>query len=236
MFEITRTPEQIELLATPWIFSLDALMAADFVDEQPYIDWWISQWLDTNSVKVLHLPLCVEESIHCDPKLMKLYRKKIKAAITHGRLQYLRNHFIEDNFWNVVHFPSVKPKIFDMLWLHSPVPIELLSFVVISRRSAFLQSFINHYGPTKCLRECVIQQWSEGVRLCLAEGAEIEGDCIGLAVRHAGIFRQLTELVPKTNIVHWKEYQLQRMLKRVPDIPLVEEFFWINGFKDHLFY
>jgi len=24
---------------------------------------------------------------------------------------------------------------------------------------------------------------------------------------------------------------LQRMLKRVPDVPLVEEWFWINGFK-----
>lgn len=92
---------------------------------------------------------------------------------------------------------------------------------------------VNHYGPTKCLRECVFQQWSEGVRLCLSEGAEVGGDCIGLAVRHAGIFRQLTELVPKTNIAHWREFQLQRGLRRVPDVLLVEEFFWINGFKDN---
>lgn len=60
MFEITRTPEQKELLVRPWTFSLDALMAADFVADQSYIDWWISQWLNTNSVKVIQLPLCVE--------------------------------------------------------------------------------------------------------------------------------------------------------------------------------
>jgi len=235
MFEITRTPEQKELLARPWTFSLDALMAADFVADQSYIDWWISQWLNTNSVKVIQLPLCVEESIHCDKKLMKLYRKNIKVAVAKGRLEYLRNHFIiAGAFWNVVDFPSVNPKVFDMLWLRSPAPIELLPFVVVSRRMSFLQSFVNYYGPTKCLRGCVIQQWSEGVRLCLSEGAEVEGDCIGLAVRHAGIFRQLTELVPKTNIAHWREFQLQRMLRRVPDVLLVEEFFWINGFKDNL--
>lgn len=232
MFEITPTPEQKELLAAPWTFSLDALKAADFVADQSYIDWWISQWLDTNTINVIQLPLCVEESIHCDNKLMKLYRKNMKAAVAQGRLEYLQHHFIIDgNFWNVVHFPSVKSKVFDMLWLHSHASIDLLPFVVISRRMAFLQYFVNHYGPTKCLRECVIQQWSKGVRLCLAEGAEIEEDCIGLAVRHAGIFRQLTELNPATNVAHWKEFQLQLMLKRVPDVPLVEEFFWINGFR-----
>ena len=108
---------------------------------------------------------------------MKLYRKNIKVAVAKGRLEYLRNHFIiAGAFWNVVDFPSVNPEVFDMLWLRSPAPIELLPFVVVSRRMSFLQSFVNYYGPTKCLRECVIQQWSEGVRLCLSEGAEVEGD------------------------------------------------------------
>ena len=234
MFEITRTPEQKELLATPWTFSLDALMAADFVGDQLYIDWWISKWLNTNDISGLHLPLCVEESIHCDKKLMNLYQQNLKLAIIHGRTAYLRKHFIVDRaFWNIVEFSTVKSKVFDILWKRSPAPLSLLPFVVQARRLALLSSFVNYYDPTKCLRECVIQQWSEGVRICLAEGAEIQEDCIGLAVRHAGIFRQLTELNPRTTVAHWKEFRLQRMLKRVPDVPLVEEWFWINGFKNN---
>ena len=77
MFAITRTLEQKKLLLRPWTFSLAALMEADFVGNQLYIDWWISQWLNTNDMNDVQVPLCVEESIHCDKKLMKLYRKNI---------------------------------------------------------------------------------------------------------------------------------------------------------------
>ena len=233
MFEISRTPEQVQLLATPWSFSLDALMAADFVGDQLYIDWWISKWLSTNDVLLSRLPLCVEESIHCDKKLRRMYQENIRVAVVHGRVQYLRKHFIVDvDVWSVVEFSTVKSKVFDILWCRSPALLSLLPFVVNARRLAFLTAFVNRYGPTKCLRECVVQQWTEGVRICLAEGAEIDEDCIGLAVRHAGIFRQLTELNPPTTAAHWKEFRLQRMLRRVPDVPLVEEWFWINGFKE----
>ena len=233
MFEIQATSEQTRLLSTPWVFSLDALMAADFVADQLYINWWILNWLKTNTVHLHQIPLCVSESIHCDAKLMKMYIRNIRSAIVNDNWEYLQKHTIIDvQLWNVVDFSLVTSRIFDLLWSKSPATLDLLPFAVKTQRLTMVATFVNQYGPTQCLRECVIQQWSEGVRLCLAEGAEIKGDCVGLAVRHPGIFRQLTECNPLTTVEHWKEFQLQRILKRIPDVPLTEEWFWINGFRE----
>ena len=65
------TPHQLQLLAKPWTSSLNTLKAADFLGRQDYIDWWIKHWLVNNDDLPLPLPLCVEESIHCNSKLRK---------------------------------------------------------------------------------------------------------------------------------------------------------------------
>tara|TARA_B110000879_G_C11135680_1_gene498007 strand:+ start:1027 stop:1737 length:711 start_codon:yes stop_codon:yes gene_type:complete len=227
-----RTKDQIQLLSKPWLFSLEGLGAADFTGDQLYIDWWVSRWLKTNDIDSSKLPLCVEESIHCDKKLKRLYRKAIKQAVIYNRREFLQQHFIiKSTHWNVVDFNNTHQEIVQLLWQWSPAPLDLLPFVIQGRRIQILTLFTEHYGPSACLRECVLQQWSEGVRECLEDGADIQGDCVGLAVRHPDIFRQLTVCNPKTVIGHWNEFCLQLILKRVPDIPLVEEWFWIHGFK-----
>ena len=65
----------------------------------------------------------------------------------------------------------------------------------------------------------------------LGEGAEITGDCVGMAVRHAGIFDAVTLYNPEAKQEDWEEFVLQCTLRRVPDVAQVEQWFYIHGFK-----
>ena len=88
------------------------------------------------------------------------------------------------------------------------------------------------YGPTKCLKDVVQSFWSEGTRYCLAEGADVDAeDVVKYCVRSADIFRQVTMCNPPATLEAYEEFKFQRMLNRIEDVPLVEEWFWIHGFK-----
>lgn len=232
--QLVPTPEQHVHMSKPWRPSLAALKTADFLGRQDYIDWWITRyWLVMPAVNSNELPLCVSESIHCDFKLKRRWRKAIRRAIVDENAEFMETHYIiPDPFvWNIVDFHTVSDKMFFALALHTDIPKRLSPFIVASQRLNFLEAFVDKHGPTLPLRDAICHQWAGAVAWLLSEGAEITGDCVGMAVRHARIFDLVTMYNPEAKQSDWEEFLLQCTLRRVPDVPRVEQWFYINGFR-----
>tara|TARA_B110000977_G_scaffold201371_1_gene295629 strand:+ start:3793 stop:4554 length:762 start_codon:yes stop_codon:yes gene_type:complete len=227
---IEPTEEQLEILEGPP--TIKALKTADFLAKQMYIDDWIMGWLKSDEWESSELPLCVSESIICDPKLQKKYCKSIKHAIVHNNVQWLERHYILpiDNCWNVVNFQLIKDAMFDFLWTQTPIPVTLCPFVAQSKNIHFWKTFVDEYGPDCCIEHAARQQWYEGLEYCVDEGAELQ-DVVQHCVRSARMFRLVTLCNPAATTQAWEEFCLQRMLARVEDVPLVEEWFFVHGFK-----
>lgn len=227
------TPEQIECLNGPKTIS--SLMAADFLGNQGYIDDWIFDWTQHNDISIDKLPLCVSESIICFKKIKRHYNRYVRAAIVANDYQWIVSHYIlkYKKVWNFVSFKTIDNRIFDCIWAVHPAPFELVSFVCMACRIHIWSKFVHFYGPTQCLRTALRQGWSEGVRHCLDMGADVcSEDFIIDSIRIAPeIFRALAECNPPATSAAFEEFKLQRKLKRIRDVPLVEEFFWIRGFK-----
>lgn len=233
-FVLTTTPEQDAHMSQPWKSSLAALKTADYLGRQDYIDWWIKDWLKTRKSQKIHeLPLCVTESLHCDSKLMRRYTKAITNAIFVADFIYLKSHYVipDPIVWNYVDFNTVSDEMFYFLAPTTNIPKRLSPFIVASQRLNFLEVFVNQHNPTLPLRDAICHKWVGAVSWLLSEGADITGDCVGMAVKHSRIFDLVTKYNPDAKESDWQEFLLQRTLKRVPDIPLVEQWFYINGFK-----
>jgi hypothetical protein len=231
MFVIHPTKEQIRLLNGP--LSIKSLNAADFLGRQTYIDTWIKDWFKHNLYKKNELPLCVSESIICYKKLKKKYKKKFKHAVIKNDYEWISTHSVVPvNVWSVVEFLNVSDKMFDTLWSIQPAPADLGIFIIQSRRMHFWKPFVDLHGPTQCLKNVVQSLWSEGTRYCLAEGADVDSeDVVKYCIRSSDIFRQVTMCNPPATLEAYEEFKLQRLLNRIEDVPLIEEWFWINGFK-----
>ena len=233
-FQLVPTDAQSQQMCQPWQASLASFRTADFLGRQDYIDWWILQWLSSQTtVGSEELPLCVEESLHCDRKLMKQYANAIRAAILRRDTFFVRQHYVlpHKEFWNVVEFSTVSVEMFRALVEKTTLPKKLCPFIVASQRQEILEGFVNQHGPTLPLRDAICHQWVDGVSWLLGEGAEITGDCVGMAVRHAGIFDAVTLYNPEAKQEDWEEFVLQCTLRRVPDVAQVEQWFYIHGFK-----
>lgn len=231
MFVIQPTEEQTRLINGP--LNIKSLCAADFLGRQTYIDIWIKDWFNHNLYEKNQLPLCVSESIICDKKLKRKYKKKFKDAVLNNDYRWVSTHnIVPVNVWSVVDFLKVSNEMFDTIWSIQPAPFDLGIFIIQSRRMHFWKPFVQLYGPTKCLKDVVQSLWSEGTRYCLAEGADVDSeDVVKYCVRSADIFRQVTMCNPPATLEAYEEFKLQRLLKRIEDVILVEEWFWIHGFK-----
>ena len=228
-WEINATPTQQKILDGPK--TLESLKAADFLGKQSYIDDWIKDWLGHNRYVDTEIPLCVSESIICDSSLMRFYKKAVRQAVISNGAEWLRKHcIVAVDVWSVVDFLTVSEAVFDVLWRVSPAKKSLCEFIVQSRRMHFLKSFVHEYGPSLCLRNVMQTRWLSAVEYCLLEGADIEKN-VQYCVRFPEIFRAVTLYNPAATQEAYDEFRLQRLLNRVEDIPLVEEWFWINGFR-----
>lgn len=231
LWEIKATPAQQKILNGPK--TLDSLKAADFLGRQAYIDNWIKDWLRHNRYKDIEVPLCVSESIICDASLKRKYEKAVREAVILNHAEWLQKHFIVPvDIWSVVDFLTVSEAVFDVLWRASPAKKHLCEFIVQSRRMSFFKCFVDEYGPTVCLRDVIQTRWLPAVEYCLSEGADIETeDVVQYCVRFPKIFRAVTLYNPPATREAYDEFRLQCILKRVEDVPLVEEWFWIHGFQ-----
>lgn len=231
MFAIVPTQEQLQLLAGPK--TIASVKAADFLARQEYIDEWIRDWLGHCQWPVEELPLCISESIICDHKLKRVYKKALRAAVIRNDALWINFHAVVPlDVWSVADFAVISDEVFDLLWEMCPVPFKWCVFVAQSRRMYFWQRFVDTYGPTETLRDAVQQFWSDGTAYCLAEGADITSqDFVKLCVRNEAVFRQITFCNPPATQEAWEEFLLQRSLKRVKNVPLVEEWFWIHGYR-----
>lgn len=230
-WEITTTPSQQKILEGPK--TIDSLKAADFVGQQSYIDDWIKDWFQHNRYTKAQLPLCVSESIICNASLQCRYKKAARQAVISNEVEWLQKHCIVPvDVWSVVDFLTVSEAVFDVLWCVSPSKKSLCEFIVQSRRMPFLKSFVREYGPSVCLRDVMQTRWLPAVEFCLLEGANIETeDVVQYCVRFPEIFRAVTLYNPPAIQEAYDEFRLQCLLNRVEDVPLVEEWFWINGFR-----
>jgi len=228
---IEPTEEQQALLEGPP--TIEALKAADFLGKQYYIDDWIMGWLKSDKWKPSELPLCVSESIICDPKLQKIYNKSVKHAIVQNRVHWLELHTLlpVEHCWNIVDFHTVSQPMFDFLWSRDKIPAALCPFVAHSQNMHCWKIFVDEYGPDYCIEHVAKQQWYDGFEYCVEEGAELQ-DIVKHCVRSAKMFRLVTLYNPEATTEAWEEFCLQRMLARVEDVPLVEEWFFVHGFKN----
>jgi len=226
---INITPAQQQILDGPK--TIDSLKVADFVGCQSYIDDWIKDWLQHNCYVETEIPLCVAESIICDASLRCVYQKAVRNAVILKGVEWLQKHcIVAVDVWSVVDFLSVAEVVFDVLWRVSPAKKSLCEFIVQSRRMPFLKSFVREYGPSVCLRAVMQTRWLPAVEYCLLEGADIQ-DVVQYCVRFPEIFRAVTLYNPPATQEAYDEFRLQCLLNRVEDVPLVEEWFWINGFR-----
>jgi len=229
-WEIAATPSQQKILEGRK--TIDSLKAADFLGQQSYIDDWIKDWFQHNRYTKAQLPLCVSESIICDASLQCIYKKATRQAVISNGVEWLQKHCIVPvDVWSVVDFLTVSEAVFDVLWRVSPAKKSLCEFIVQSRRMSFLKSVVHEYGPSLCLRNAMQTRWLPAVEYCLLEGADI-GNVVQYCVRFPEIFRAVTLYNPPTTREAYDEFRLQRLLNRVEDVPLVEEWFWIHGFRE----
>lgn len=234
IFSIVPTSEQLKLLKGPK--TIQSLKAADFLGKQDYINEWIMYWTQRNDIDKGDLPLCVEESIITISKIRKHYHRYVRAAIVSHDNDWIVSHYIVPypRVWNYVSFPYVPYIIFVQLWNLNPVPFELKSFVCSSKRIDLWTDFVNKYGPTECLAVGLRQRWRVGIMHCLNEGADVSAqDFIRDAIlMDSHIFRAISSCNPPATAEAYEDFKLWRQMHRIPDVSLVEEFFWINGFKE----
>ena len=234
MFTIVPTAKQVSALQGPK--TLESLCAADFLGKQSYIDEWICDWLTHNRYSAEDLPLCVSESILCDKKLRKVYRHALKERAMQNDDKWLRHHYIvKTSIWNFIDFcgdRAVSDETFNILWNMDPVPLKWCAFIARPRRIKLWEPFVQLYGGTKTMKCAVQLGWAAGIDCCLQEGVDLENhDFVVYCIRDPQTFRKITNCNPPATQEAYEEFLLQRLLKRVPDIPLVEQWFWIHGFK-----
>ena len=228
---ISPTIEQQKILDGQ--MSISSLEVADFLGIQSYIDKWIEMWLNSNEWQGDSLPLCVKESILCDKKLLKKYHDKVTKAILRNDIDWMHNHCIikPRKIWSIVEFYDLSNKLFEYLWEIEPVPFDLGIFMAHNRDIYKWKRFVDWYGATESAEYAARQQWFEGLQYCIEEGAENLEQLMIHCIRSAALFSLLTLYNPDATTEAWEQFQLQKMLKRVEDVPLVEEWFWCKGFQ-----
>ena len=233
MFTIVATPEQLEHLAGAK--TIDSLKAADFMGDQTYIDEWIDHWLQHNNYMPEQLPLCVSESLFCFKRNKRNYKRLQCSAIQNNNVEWLEKHNVNKikHNWTIVDFLTVSNEMFQYLWQLNPIKINLLDFVVQARRLEMFKTFANHHGLTTCLDETLSQNWLEGAQYCIDYGADLsKKDCVAMCLMSSRLFIIVTEAGGYATQSGFDQFQFQKKLGRIPDIIRVEEFFWINGFKE----
>jgi len=231
---IIATTEQIKQLNGPK--TIQSLKTADFLGNQDYINRWIMDWTQRNDIDKDVLPLCVELSILTIAKIKKHYHRYVRAAVVSHDIDWIFSHYIVpyDRVWNYVSFQYIPRGIFAQLWHLNPVPFELESFICSSKRIELWSSFVDMYGPTECLTVALAQRWSDGVIQCLNEGADLSAkDFIRDAIlMDSKIFRAISSCNPPATAEAYEDFKLWKRMHRIQDVALVEEFFWINGFRE----
>lgn len=227
---IEPTAAQLELLAGPK--TLDSLKVADFLGRQEYIDQWIKHWLEERNDEPSTLPLCVTESIYCYPKVRADYERRVLGRVAGLDVEWLERHFLVPfDVWRYVDFKSVPQKMFDMLWDRFPAPLECMEYLMHARRFHFFKRFMEAHGPTVVLPAAVRCLWYKAVQVCLEAGADINHeDVVVDCVRSPSIFSLVVEWGAEPTLMAYEEFKVQRLLNRVPDVPLVEQWFWIHGY------
>ena len=230
--EIVPTSDQLRELAGP--ATISSLKVADFLGRQDYINWWIVDWLDRNDISPDDLPLCVSETLICFPEIKKHYCKRVRVAARRNDEKWVENHFIVPfDAWGMVRFNNISDKLFDILWKAAPHPEKFSCFIVESRRLYLLERVIDTYGPQSVLEDCVAQLWYEGADLCIISGANVkEADVISKSMLSPRLFKLLIECGAVATPRDYVNFKIQRTMKRLPDVALVEEWLWTQGFRD----
>lgn len=232
--EIVPTAEQLARLDGPK--TIEALKAADFLGYQEYINNWIMYWTQTNDFAPLELPLCVSETIITDRKMRKHYHRYVKAAVVSHDVEWLRSHYIVsyERVWNYVQFEHIPKVIFEILWSMGELPLSQASFLAGSRRLSLWALFVAEYGPTACLETALNQKWADGAIFCLNDGADLSAKDFmrDAMLMDPSIARAIIAANPPATAEAFSEFLLWKRMHRIRNIPLIEEFFWINGFKE----
>lgn len=233
-FDITPTPEDLAVLDGP--MTLQSLLTADFVGCQNYIDRWIKAWLVSDEYDAKDIPLCVENSIRCSKSLQRAYTRELSKRVYWNDVDWVSKHlvFVMDkwNLWDAVDFQTVTESMFELLWAKQPIPHTLIPFVAYARRLWIWDKLIQEYGADTTLEDAIRISWAPGVERCLDYGADVKRkDYVRHCMCSPDIFRLITACGPPVTKEAYAEFGFQCLLGRVPDIPLVEEWFWIHGVK-----
>ena len=233
--EITATVQQLQLINGPR--TITALKAADFLGNQKYIDEWIKNWLVSMDFDISQLPLCIEESIYCDKKLRKIYQNSCQNAVMRNDLNWFQQHLVvpfSSRIWNFVDFSTVRNDLFDFIWDRLPVQASLADFIAGSKNMHIWGKFTQRYYIDYCAEIAIKQGWIEGVRHCIENGCQIE-PLIKDSLKSGRMFKIIVLYNPKPTLEDHQEFILQKMLGRIEDIPLVEEYFFFFFFHENEF-
>jgi len=228
--EITASIDQLQLINGPP--SISALKAADFLGIQNYVDEWIKNWLLSMDFDILQLPLCVEESIYCDKKLRKIYQISCQNAVMRNDLNWLQQHLVvpfSARIWNFVDFSTVNNDLFDFIWDRIPVQASLADFIAGSKNMHIWGKFTQKYNLDYCAEIAIKQGWIDGVKHCIENGCQIE-PLIKDSLKSGRMFKIIVLYNPKPSLEDYQEFILQKMIGRIEDIPIVEEYFFCHGF------
>lgn len=231
--KLEATAEQRIILEGP--MTLKSLNVADFLGMQDYINKWIKKWLkDDNGPSPL--PLCVENTLHCYKKLFRLYTKATVRAVAIGNIDWMRSHYIVafQDIWKYVDYETINPNMFTFLALYYFPPFEDVSFVCGGRNIDTWKLFVDNYGASECLDTALKQRFSEGIVYCIDMGADLDRpEILKLALRLDPM--PLTHLLmfnPPVSEAAYEDFLLWRSIGAIKDVARLEEYFWVNGFKE----
>lgn len=235
--EITPTPEQAHLLSQQRnIHNLDALRTADFLGRQDYINNWIAAWFKCTDIDPESLPLCIAETIYIHKRIQKKYKSILGTSIARNNITWVKTHYIANlksfNPWKYVLFEQLNAEMFNLLWSKQSISLKDGIFMLPIQNINIWKLFVSKHGPTDTIELAIRQEWFEGVQFCIDEGANIEHkDVVQYCVRKADIFKYVTQVPTLATKRAYEEFIFQKQLGRIEDIPLVEEWFYCNGFK-----
>ena len=238
--EITPTPEQTKLLSQQRnIHDLEALRTADFLGRQDYINNWIKAWLKCIDIDPKSIPLCIGETIHINKHIQKKYTRLLGTCIARNNMAWVQAHYIvhPTNFkpWNFVIFENITWEMFQYIWKKTPVPFDDGQFMTFMKNINMWKMFVTQYGPTNTIEYAIRNKWLPGVQHCMDEGADIEQkDVVQYCMHDADIFRCVTQVFTLATAKTYSLFQFEKKLKLIKDVPLVEEWFFCNGFKTDL--
>lgn len=182
--------------------TIDALIVADKLADQPFLHEWIATWLEDPKQDLNTLPLCVENEIKLKPKF---YATHLYKCLEEHDIQRLRKTFVRkgapDDLLNAACMNPLPVKMIKYLFKKGCKPTQkLFIYAVCQDQLSIMRKCLRRgYDINKTYQSHKPIEWTirfgsmAALDTCLLYQAEITERAIMLSMRRPKMFVRLCE-------------------------------------------